>query len=115
MEVAQPRLVDGHCTTVARVPTARLAAPVLFGLGFLLYCMPRFLTYVQQRRWRAVAVLPVIGVCAAAIYAMFFLYFIAGHAGNTNTRELLALGGILWGAIAVYASLGWGLHYAVRR
>ena len=23
--------------------------------------------------------------------------------------------GILWGAIAVYSTLAWGLHYAVRR
>lgn len=46
---------------------------------------------------------------------MFMLYFMAGHAGNLKASETAILAAVLWGAIAVYAALGWGMHYAVRR
>jgi hypothetical protein len=91
-----------------------VATPVLIGGIFLLYYMARLLTYLQQRRWRAAAVVPVMVTWAAASYGMFVLYFAAGHAGNLDAGETAILAGVLWGAIAVYAALGWGMHYAVR-
>lgn len=91
-----------------------VAAPVLIGGIFLLYYMARLLTFLQQRRWRAAAVVPVMVAWAVASYGMFMLYFMVGHAGNTDAGETAILAGILWGAIAVYAALGWGMHYAVR-
>ncbi len=92
-----------------------IAAPVAVGLGFLVYYMARLLTYLYQRRWRALAVVTVMAIWAAASYGMFLLYFVAGHAGDLNTKEMLQLAGILWGAIALYAVAGWGLHYPIRR
>ena len=92
-----------------------VAAPVVIGGIFLLYYMARLLTYLQRRRWRAVALIPVMAVWAAASYGMFLLYFVAGHAGSPDAGETAIIAGILWGAITVYAALGWGMHYAVRR
>jgi len=63
----------------------------------------------------AVTVVPVMGTWAVATYGMFMLYFMAGHAGNLDAGETAILAGSLWGAIAVYTALGWGMHYAVRR
>ena len=40
---------------------------------------------------------------------------VAGMSGNLDAGETAILVAILWGAIALYAGLGWGLHYAVRR
>jgi len=91
-----------------------VATPVLIGGIFLFYYMARLLTYLQQRRWRAAAVVPVMGTWAAASYGMFMLYFMAAHASNSDAGETAILAGILWGAIAVYTALGWGMHYAVR-
>ena len=51
----------------------------------------------------------------AASYGMFMLYFMAGMAGDLAASKTAILASILWGAIAVYAALGWGMHYAVRR
>jgi hypothetical protein len=95
--------------------TVTVATPILICGIFLLYYIARLLTLLQQRRWRAAAVVPVVAVWAAASYGMFMLYFMAGHAGDADSGELAILTAILWGAIAVYAGLGWGLHYAVRR
>jgi hypothetical protein len=39
----------------------------------------------------------------------------AGHAEGLDTQETLRLAALLWGAIALYAAAGWGLHYPVRR
>jgi hypothetical protein len=92
-----------------------VATPILIGGIFLLYFMARLLTYLHQRRRRAAAVIPVMATWAAASYGMFMLYFVAGMAGHLDTGETAILAAILWGAIAIYAALGWGLHYAVRR
>ena len=92
-----------------------MAAPVLIGVAFLLYFTARLLTYLYQRRWRATAVIPVMAIWVAASYGMFVLYFAAGHAGNLDAGEIAVLAGILWAAIAVYAAVGWGMHYTVRR
>lgn len=92
-----------------------VGTPVLIFIVFLVYFMARLLTYLQQRRRRAAAVIPVMAAWALATYGMFMLYFVAGMAGNISTGETFALAGILWAAIAVYAALGWGMHYAVRR
>ncbi len=92
-----------------------VATPVLIGGIFLLYYMARLLTYLQQRRWRAAAVVPVMATWVAASYGMFMLYFMAAHANNPDAGETAILAGILWGAIAGYTALGWGMHYAVRR
>ena len=92
-----------------------VATPLLIGGTFLLYFMARLLTYLHQRRWRATAVVPVMATWAAASYGMFMLYFVAGMSGNLDAGETAILAAILWGAIALYAGLGWGLHYAVRR
>jgi hypothetical protein len=46
---------------------------------------------------------------------MILLYFVAGHLGRADAREMLLLAGALWTAIALYAGLGWGMHYIVRR
>ena len=91
-----------------------VATPVLIGGIFLLYYMARLLTFLQQRRWRAAAVAPVMATWAAASYGMFMLFFMVGHAGTLDAGETAILAGILWGAIAAYAALGWGMHYAVR-
>ena len=92
-----------------------VAAPVLIGGIFLIYYMARLLTYSVRRSWRAAAALVVIGVWIAAGYGMFFLYFAAGNAGLTDRGDLLLAAAILWGVIVMYAGLGWGMHYAIRR
>jgi hypothetical protein len=92
-----------------------VATPVLIGGIFVLYYMARLLTYLQQRRWRAAALVPVMATWAAAGYGLFMLFFIAAHMNNPDASETAILAGVLWGAIAVYAALGWGMHYAVRR
>ena len=93
-----------------------VAAPVIVGPAFLLYFMARLLTYLYQRRWRALAVLAVMAAWAAGGYGMFMLYFMAAHmGGNLEIVKALKIAGVLWGAVALYAGLGWGLHYAVRR
>jgi len=92
-----------------------VVTPILICGIFLLYYMARFLTYLQQKRWRAAATVSVMAAWAAASYGMFILYFAAGFAGDLDGREIAILAGILWGAIVAYAALGWGLHYAVRR
>jgi HEAT repeat protein len=92
-----------------------VATPILIGGIFLLYYMARLLTYLQQRRWRATATVSVMAAWALASYGMFMLYFAAGFAGDLDRGEIAILAGILWGAIVVYSTLGWGLHYAVRR
>ena len=93
-----------------------VAAPVVIGLAFFVYFMARLLTYVYQRRWRALAVVAAMAVWAAAGYGMFMLYFMAAHAGSRlDLVKAFQLAGILWAAVALYAGLGWGLHYAVRR
>ncbi len=99
-----------------RILTAvTVATPILVCGIFLLFYMARFLTYLRQGRWRAVAAVPVMVVWAASSYGMFMLYFAAGHAGDLDAGETAILASVLWGAIAGYAALGWGLHYAVRR
>ena len=95
--------------------TVTVATPILIGLVFLIYFTARLLTYLYQRRWRALAMVPVMAIWATASYGMFMLYFAAGHAGNVDTGEMAVLVGALWGASAVYAGVGWGMHYAVRR
>jgi len=92
-----------------------IAAPVLIGLVFFVYFMARLLMHLYQRRWRALATVAVMALWAAASWGMFLLYFMAAHAGSAKGSELFALAGILWLASALYAGLGWGLHYAVRR
>jgi len=93
-----------------------VAAPIIVGGVFFVYFMARLLTYLYQRRWRALAVVAVMAVWAAAGYGMFMLYFMAAHAGGRlHLVEAFQIAGILWAAVALYAGLGWGLHYAVRR
>lgn len=93
-----------------------VAAPIIVGLVFFVYFMARLLTYLYQRRWRALAVVVVMLAWAAAGYGMFMLYFMAAHAGGRlDLVKAFQLAGILWAAIALYAGFGWGLHYAVRR
>jgi len=92
-----------------------IAAPVLVGFAYFIYFMARLLTYLFERRWRALAVLAVMAAWAAASYGMFLLYFMAGHAGRLDAWQALQLAGLLWLAITLYAAAGWGLHYAVRR
>ena len=95
--------------------TVTVATPILICGIFLLYFVARLLTLLQQKRWRAAAVVPVVAVWAAASYGMFMLYFMAAHAGDADGGELAILTAILWSAIALYTGLGWGLHFAVRR
>ena len=92
-----------------------VATPVLIGGIFLLYFMARLLTYLQQRRWRAAALAPVMATWAAASYGMFMLYFAAAHISTPDAGETAIMAGVLWGAVAVYTALGWGMRYAVRR
>lgn len=94
---------------------ATIAAPVMIGGAFLVYYMARLLTYLYQRRWRAVAVVAVMAIWGLASYGMFMLYFVAGHASRLDTGGTLLLAGILWAVIAVYAALGWGMRYLIRR
>ena len=92
-----------------------VAAPILIGGVFFLYFMARLLTYVYQRRWRALVVVLVMAAWAAASYGMFLLYFMAAHMRSTDVWHVLQLAGVLWMVVAVYAAAGWSLHYAVRR
>jgi hypothetical protein len=92
-----------------------IATPVVIGAAFVLYYTARLLTYTFQRRWRALAVLPVMAVWWVASAGMFLLYFTAGHAHRLDRWETFVLAAILWAAIALYAGLGWGMHYLVRR
>jgi hypothetical protein len=57
----------------------RRRTPLIIGLAFFVYVIARLLTYLCQRRWRALAVLPVMGVWAAASYGMVLLYFQCIH------------------------------------
>ena len=91
-----------------------VTTPILICGIFLIYYMARLLTYLQQRRWRAATLVPIIAAWALASYGMFMLFFAAGFAGDIDGREIAILAGILWGAIVAYAALGWGMHYAVR-
>jgi len=92
-----------------------VAAPILLCIAFLVYFVARLLVYLYARRWRALAVLGVTAVWAAASYGMFLLYFMAAHARTLKGWEIFQLAGMLWIAVALYAALGWVLHYAVRR
>ena len=94
--------------------TVTVATPILICGIFLLYYMARLLTLLQQRRWRAAAVVPVIAAWVGASYGLGMLFFFAAHVGDADGGEIAIVAGILWGAIAIYALLGWGLHYAVR-
>jgi len=51
-----------------------VAPPILICGIFLIYYMARLLTYLQQRRWRAVAVILVMATWVAASYGMVVLY-----------------------------------------
>ena len=105
-----------YATLGLRVLTAvTVAAPVVIGGAFLLYYVARLMTYLYQRRWRALAVVAVLGVWLASSYGMFWLYFAAAHAGHLDTGELLQLAGILWLVVGMYGGVGWGMHYLVRR
>lgn len=92
-----------------------VATPVLICAIFLIYYTARLLTYLRQKRKRAAAVVLVIAVWTAASYGMFMLFFVAGLAGQLDAGGITILAGVLWGAIAAYAALGWGMHYPVRR
>jgi len=92
-----------------------IAAPIVVGGGFLVYYMARLLTYLFQRRWRALAVLPVMAVWSGTSFGMFLLYFAAGHAKSHDPWSIFLLAAVLWTAIALYAGLGWGMHYLIRR
>lgn len=92
-----------------------VVTPVLIGGIFLLYYMARLLTYLQQRRWRAAAVVLVMATWVAASYGMFMLYFVAAFVGDADAGEIAIVAGILWSAIAAYSALGWGMHFLVRR
>jgi HEAT repeat protein len=92
-----------------------VATPVLICAIFLIYYTARLLTYLRQKRKRAAAVVLVIAVWTAASYGMFMLFFVAGLAGQLDAGGIAILAGVLWGAIAAYAALGWGMHYPVRR
>jgi HEAT repeat protein len=91
-----------------------VATPILICGIFLLYYMARLLTLLQQRRWRAAAVVPVIAAWVGASYGVDMLFFLAAHVGDADGGEIAIVAGILWGAIAIYALVGWGLHYVVR-
>ena len=43
------------------------------------------------------------------------LYFAAAHISTPDAGETAIMAGVLWGAVAVYTALGWGMRYAVRR
>ena len=49
------------------------------------------------------------------LYEVITLYFMAAHARTLKGWEIFQLAGMLWIAVALYAALGWVLHYAVRR
>ena len=116
VELWQQWQAGEHAKVGLAVLTAvTVAAPVLVGGVFFLYFMARLLTYIYQRRWRALVVVPVLAAWAAASYGMFMLYFMAAHMRSTDPWNVLQLAGVLWVAVAVYAAAGWGLHYAVRR
>jgi hypothetical protein len=92
-----------------------IAAPVLIGASFLLYFAARFSTYLRQRRWRAVAIIPLAGISCAACYGMFLLYFIAGYTGDGDVGKTAQLIGLLWLAIGAFTLLGFALRVFVRR
>jgi hypothetical protein len=116
VELWQQWQAGEHAKVGLTVLTAvTVAAPVSIGGAFFLYFMARLLTYVYQRRWRALVVVPVLAAWAAASYGMFLLYFMAAHMRSPDAWNALQLAGVLWVVVAVYAAAGWGLHYAVRR
>ena len=92
-----------------------VGTPILICGIFLLYFMARVLTYLQQRRWRAATAVLVMAAWVASSYGMVAMFVAAGFAGNLDAGETALLAGVLWGAIALYTALGWGMHYAVRR
>ncbi|MFT4564965.1 MAG: HEAT repeat protein [Gammaproteobacteria bacterium] len=115
-EIAREWQTGEHTRAALAIATlVTLAAPVFVGGGFLLYFAARFLTYLRQRRWRAVAIVPIVTIWCAACYGMFLLYFIAGHSGNTDVGETAQLIALLWLALGVFTLLGFGLRFFVRR
>ena len=109
----QSRSLKKHILSILAYVT--MVVPIIVGGVFLLYYVARLLTYIGQKRRRAIAVIPVIMLWATASLGMFTLYFIAAYSSRSNTLETLQLTGILWVAILVYTALGWGMHYFVRR
>ena len=94
---------------------ATVGTPILICLVFALYCVVRVIVLALQKRIRAVVGVLILGVWAAATYGMVILYFLAGHVGDVDSKEMLTVAGVLWGAIAIYGLLGWCLHLVIRR
>ncbi|MFW2404875.1 MAG: HEAT repeat domain-containing protein [Gammaproteobacteria bacterium] len=92
-----------------------IGTPVLICASFLIYFMARLLTYLRERRARAIATAGVMLVWVAASYGLGMLFFLAGLSGATDTGDQAIVTAIIWGVIAIYAALGWGLHFLVRR
>jgi HEAT repeat protein len=109
------RTVERNKVGLRTLIAVTVATPILIGGMFLLYYMARLLSYLRQRRWRAAAAVPVMATWAAASSGMFLLYFAVGHAGDLDPSGIIILTSALWVGIACYATLGWGMHFAVRR
>lgn len=109
------RTVERNKVGLRTLIAVTVATPILIGGLFLLYYMARLLAYLRQRRWRAAAAVPVMATWAAASSGMFLLYFAVGHAGDLDPNGIIILTSVLWVGIACYATLGWGMHFAVRR
>jgi hypothetical protein len=75
-----------------------IAAPVLVGGTFLLYYMARMLAYASQKRWRARP--------SSRSWP---------SGGPPATACSCFISCSVMPAIAVYAALGWGMHYLIRR
>lgn len=89
--------------------------PILIGGIFLVYFVVRLVTYLQQRRWRFVAAIPVVAAWTAASYGLYLLYIAAGRTAGLDGDGIVDLAEFLWVMIGAYAALGWLMHYAVRR
>lgn len=90
-----------------------LAVPAILALTFPVYVVARGLTQAHERRWRALAAIPVLAVWGGASWAFFMLLFMLAHAGD-SPGTVAKSAAIVWAASAAYAVLAWVLHFAVR-
>lgn len=87
----------------------------VIAIGYLVYYVIRFIIYLAQRSWKAMAVILVLLGWFAASAGMAFALFIAIFAGlgGRDGHFYVLLG--LFVAMLIYGAIGWGLRYPIRR
>ncbi len=99
--------------------TGLVGLPIALCACFAVYYLARLLTYVGARRWRALLAIGVLalwaGLSTVLGWSIFAFALGLGHGHRLSGLESAAVLGIYLGVLAVYGSVGWLLHYPVRR